>query len=148
MVGVEDATDLKNYPEDITYLRFSCLVDGASIDHRVITVNSLSFQFSLKLHQYIYDVDANTATPVITSQKPPVTNPVVKSLFSIFQVFSTPRSTLRDQASPKNTFPPNNTFTSGNFSSPAMKIFLASTSKYSKTKIGYYGGMDFLDNQE
>ena len=34
------------------------------------------------------------------------------------------------------------------FSSPAMKLFLASTSKSDKTKKGYYGGMNFLDNQE
>ena len=121
---------------------------GASIDHRVKTFNPLSFQFSLKLHQYIYDVEANTATPVIIAQNPPVNNPVVKSLYSIFQASSTPPSTPRYQTSPTNTSAPNDTSMPSSFSSPAMKLFLASTRKSDKTKKDYYGGMHFLDNQE
>ena len=96
-VGVEDATDLENRPEDITYLRFNFFMNGESIDHRVKNVNPLSVYFYLKLPQYIYDVEAKTATPVIISQNPPVNNPVAKLLSSIFQASSTPPSTPRDQ---------------------------------------------------
>ena len=65
VANIKDAIDLKSRPEDISFLRFNCVVNGAAIDSRVITVNPLSFQFSPKLPQYIYDITAYTATPVV-----------------------------------------------------------------------------------
>ena len=61
IANIEDGTKLKSRPEDISFLRSNCVVDGAAIDYRVTKVNPLSFQFCLKLLQCIYDVNANTA---------------------------------------------------------------------------------------
>ena len=84
VANIKDTIDLKSRPDNISFLRFNCVVDGAAIDSRVVTVNPLSFQFSLKLPQYIYDITADTATPVVKVCITPVSNNVVKSLTAQF----------------------------------------------------------------
>ena len=64
VANVHDVTDLKSMSEDIAFLIFNCVVDGSVVDYRVTTANSLSFQFYLKLPQYIYDVGTDTTSPV------------------------------------------------------------------------------------
>ena len=81
---IDDAINLKCRPEDNFFLRFNCVVDGTEIDSRVITVNPLSFQFSLKLPQYIYNVTVNTATLVVKVCITPAPSTVAKSLTNLF----------------------------------------------------------------
>ena len=84
VTNIKDASDLKRWPDDISFLRFNCVVDGAAIDSRVVTVNPLSFQFSLKLPQYIYDITVDTFTPVVKVCITHVPNNVAKSLTNQF----------------------------------------------------------------
>ena len=78
VANIEDAINLKNRPDDISFLRFNCVVDGAAMDSRVITVKPLSFQFSLKLPQYIYDVTADTSIPVVKACITPAPSTVAR----------------------------------------------------------------------
>ena len=43
VANIDDVTNLKRRSEDITFLRFKCVVNGSVIDYRVTTVNPLSF---------------------------------------------------------------------------------------------------------
>ena len=127
VANIKDIIDLKSRSEDISFLRFNCVVNGAAIDSRVITVNLLSFQFSLKLPQYIYDITAYTATPVVKVCITPVPNNDAKSLTNLFQSVSTPPSLPdKNKNTPLKSAPLSST--TGVFSSPAMKLFFASAS--------------------
>ena len=63
----DDITDLTKRPEDINFLRFRCVLDGATLDKRVNHTPPLSFHFCLRLPQYLYDVDVKTATPAVSN---------------------------------------------------------------------------------
>ena len=82
---IDNATILKSRPEDISFLRFNCVVDGATIDSRITAVNPLLFQFYLKLPQYIYNVSADTATPVLKASNTPAPSSIAKSLTNFFR---------------------------------------------------------------
>ena len=136
-VTVDDVVDLSERPEDITFLRFRSLLDASKLDARVTKMPPLNFHFCLRLPQYIYDVAAKTASlasaPVCASSR---------SLISDFNAInSTPPST------PINTGINSVSATSTSYQSPAMKLFLTSSSKSKKERKGYYGGVSFLDSQ-
>ena len=131
---IDDVTDLKSRSEDITFLRFNCVVNSSVIDYRATIFKPFSFQFCLKLPQYIYDIGKCTATPVAKATSLPVINPVSASLSNLFQANDTPPSTPINQSIGTTTIS-----STGGFSSPAMKLFLASTNKsntYLKNAIG------------
>ena len=134
----DDIIDLSERPEDITFVRFRRVLDGSSLDKRVIHTHPLSFHFCLRLPQYLYDVDTKIVTPsgpTIDVPTPTAPGAVAQYLASVFEAaVGTPTApTLPTTSSP--------------FSSPAMKLFLKSLSKGGKIKKEYYGDLTFLDSQ-
>ena len=98
----------------------------------------ISFQFCLRLPQYVYDTSTKSAALVSTSA--PQTAPSTSGGTSLSQSFlSVASPPATPQASPP---PPPAT----RFSSPKMKLFAQSSTKSNNSKKGYYGDMTFLDN--
>ena len=56
VVQIDDPNDIVKRPEDITFLRLCCTMDGESQDKRITTVNTLSFQFCLRFPHHELDV--------------------------------------------------------------------------------------------
>ena len=81
---VEDSRDLKKRPTDITFIKFNCFLDGSQFDSRVTTVAPISFQFYLRLPQYIFDANSGVATSATVSKLSPSTNKVAISLTIVF----------------------------------------------------------------
>ena len=92
VTNIDDLINLKSRPVDAFFLSFNCVVDDAAIDSRVITVNPLLFQFSLKLPQYIHDITADTTIRVVKVCITPAPSTVVKFLTNLFQSVGSPPS--------------------------------------------------------
>ena len=86
VVNISDPTDLKSRPDDITFFRIRCVMNGSFIDKIVTTIPHLSFQFCLRLPQSIYDITAYTANLIksLSVSYPPVTT--TRSVNSCFSV--------------------------------------------------------------
>ena len=97
------------------------------MDSEITTVNPLSFQFYLKLPQYIYDVSDNTATPVLKAISSPAPSSVDKLLNNLFQDASIPPSSPTKGKNSSISYAPNPSST-GVFSFFARILFSASTS--------------------
>ena len=55
---------LSKRPENITFSRFQCNIDGLAMDKWVKEAGSLSFPFYLRLPRHIYSVDTDDVTLV------------------------------------------------------------------------------------
>ena len=49
VVKISKFTDLKSFPEDITFCWFRCIMNSSSVDKRVSVIPDLSFQVCMKL---------------------------------------------------------------------------------------------------
>ena len=58
---------LSERPEDLTYFRFQCDLDGSELDRRVTTAGEFSFQFCLKFPKHLFHIEGNRVEELITS---------------------------------------------------------------------------------
>ena len=137
-VTVDNVVDLSKRPEDITFLRFRSLLDASKLDVRVTKMPPLTIHFCLRLPQYICDVAADKASLASV--------PVCSSSRSLIFVFNAVNGTPPSTPTNAGLISVSVTSTS-TFKSPAMKLFLTSSSKSKKEKKGYYGGVSFLNSQ-
>ena len=140
VTNIEDASNLKIRPEDISFLRLSYVVDGVAIDNRVTKFNLLSFQFCPEMLQYIYDVEENTVTPVVNAKMTPAASTVATPLTCLFHNASIPPSSPKivENSTLESTPPPPSINV---ISSPEIKLFSASTSISKSNKKDYYVSM-------
>ena len=72
-VDTGDHDNLVNRPDNISFIKFSCTIDGSSQDIRVTQAETLSFQFCHRLPQHLFDVAAETVSeisvPISTTRK-------------------------------------------------------------------------------
>ena len=61
--------DLSERPEDLTFFRFQCDLDGHDIDRRVMTAGEFSFQFCLRLPQHLLNLADNTVEDIRMSPR-------------------------------------------------------------------------------
>ena len=54
--SIDNTSELGSRPDDITFFKLRCTVDGASVDKRIMSDCQSSFQFCLRLPQHTYDV--------------------------------------------------------------------------------------------
>lgn len=64
--NVDDVSDVESRPDDITFVKSRCTLDGSLMDSRIKSEYQLSFQFSFRLPQHSYDVQAGTYTATST----------------------------------------------------------------------------------
>ena len=67
--------NLSERPEDLTFFRFQCDLDGHDIDRRVMTAGEFSFQFCLRLPQHLLNLADNTIEDISMSPKKKSTKP-------------------------------------------------------------------------
>ena len=60
---------LKERPDDLTYFRFQCDLDGSEVDKRVTTAGEFNFQFRLRLPQHLFCVKDDTVETISMSDK-------------------------------------------------------------------------------
>ena len=60
---------LKERPDDLTYFRFQCDLDGSEVDKRVTTAGEFNFQFCLRLPQHLFCVKDDTVETISVSGK-------------------------------------------------------------------------------
>ena len=60
---------LKERPDDLTYFRFQCDLDGSEVDKRVTTAGEFNFQFCLRLPQHLFCVKDDTVETISLSGK-------------------------------------------------------------------------------
>jgi len=56
-------------PEDLTFFRFQCDLDGREIDNRIMMAGDISFQFCLRLPQHLLNVANNTVEDISVTPK-------------------------------------------------------------------------------
>ena len=77
-------SDLEKRPADITFVKFRCNMNVATVDSRVVSAPKLSFIFCLKLPLYEYDSLTKIVTRLDTSSVPASITNVARSLSSCF----------------------------------------------------------------
>ena len=139
---ISDPLDLEKRPGDISFFRFCCTMDAASVDTRITHEGTLSFHFCLQFPQHVYDVNTNTISDATLTPVSVPNNCTSRSLTACFSANNgTPQST------PLRTTTPTTPATAG-FTSPVMERFmLAGSSSSTTTRKGCYGSLTFLDIQ-
>ena len=146
VVKISNPDDLDQRPDDISFLRFRCIADGTAIDNRVARADVLNFQFCLRLPQHIYDVKGETYKAVApTTHSYGSTAGSLNTAFNSVATTPGTPSTTGTHISPSTPIAPS---TTGSFTSPTMKLFISNVVDPSASKKGYYGPLNFLDNQE
>ena len=116
-------------------------MDGESQDKRVTSVDTLSFQFCLRFPQHELDVASKMFTLLSTPLSKRNTNSgMSRSLGACFSALSAPNTT------PPHT-PTKSTTGGTGLTSPAMKLFISTTTNPTKIKRGCFGPLTFLDSQ-
>ena len=140
-LAITDPDDLDARPDDITYLRVRCNLDGKVVDKRVNRAEPISFQFCLKLPQYLYDTNTKNVSPIapISTQ-----SNTARSLSSCFAATTTPST----PSTSTNTTSTTSSSTTSAVKSPAMQLlFKKNSSSSGSDKKGFYGALTFLDSQ-
>ena len=140
VVQIDDPNDIMKRPEDITFLRLRCTMDGESQDKQITTVDTLSLQFCLRFPHHKFDVSTQTATLLST----PISQRKCGASRSLNACFS---ATTGGNTTPPHIPPTIITGRTG-FTSPAMQLFLSTKNDPTKVKRGYYGLLSYLDSQE
>ena len=60
---------LSERPEDLTFFRFQCDLDGREIDNRIMMAGDISFKFCLRLPQHLLNVVKNTVEDISITPK-------------------------------------------------------------------------------
>ena len=123
-IAIGDPADLSTRPEDISFIKMRCTMDGESQDARVTRANAVSFQFCLRLPQHSFDV----ASSVISTISTPVAHGKASTARSLNSCFSASSPTAADLLQPSSaTTPPgtpiNTSAAKPGLVSPAMKLF-------------------------
>ena len=126
VVHISDPNELLKHPEDITFLKLRCTMDGESQDKRATIADTRSFQFFLWFPQHEMDVASEVFTLVSMSPNTrKSTSGISRSLGSCFSAASS--------GNIMPPFTPTSSTTGGNsFTSLAMKLFLSMGSDPSK----------------
>ena len=138
-LSVDDRT------EDLSFVRVSCTLDGASIDPRV-KQDPFVTQFCLKLPQSSYNKTSKEVTAIDNPVKNRTPAKNVTSittgtnLLSAFSASGTP-------SVPSTSSPTASTSSSSAPFTPKMNKLLSMGSSSSGEVISYFGGMTFLDDQ-
>ena len=67
MLKFAPTVELSERPEDLTFFRFQCDLDGQEVDKRVTMAGDFSFQFCLRLPQHLFNVTDNTVEDISVS---------------------------------------------------------------------------------
>jgi len=61
--------ELSERPEDLTFFRFQCDLDGREIDNRIMMAGDISFQFCHRLPPHLLNVVNNTVEDISVTPK-------------------------------------------------------------------------------
>jgi hypothetical protein len=67
MLKFAPTVELSERPEDLTFFRFQCDLDGQEVDKRVTMAGDFSFQFCWRLPQHLFNVTDNTVEDISLS---------------------------------------------------------------------------------
>ena len=129
---VNDPSDLSTLPDDISFIWFTFILDAGTCDPRVVKVDPLLLQFSLKLPQYIYDVTAKTTNVITKAVSSPDKSSVAKSLVGLFSSVGTTSTSSTRNKTPST---PITTTTATNMISTSTK---SSTPSFSSSSMIFF----------
>lgn len=135
---------LSKRPENITFSRFQCNIDGIAMDKRIKEAGSLSFPFCLRLPRHIYSVYTDDVTLVNSTVMSPLlqakyTTPPSSPVCSLFGSGDDNQSTPNQKSTPD--------LATNLITSPRMWSFMNSSKGNSKEKYVFYGDLSFMDSQ-
>ena len=122
-----DPADLQKRVVDITYVRFRCMMNGSSVDARIVNLSDLTFHICLRLPQHPYDDVTGVVQLINRAPSIPVsTSSIARSLGSCFAASG---GSIGVNTPPKRNAP----LTTGS-AFPAMTRFLSSQKPTSGTR--------------
>jgi len=145
---------LSDRPEDLTFFRFQCDLDGNTVDKRVTKAGDLSFQYCLRLPQHLFNVTNNTVEDISKSPGKESMTDFMHELNSFGTPTSAKKKLFDDNDSVNEVDPKDKemeyveedeTANAQSVISPKFKGMVGKDDKVHKK--GYYGPFNFFNTQ-